>query len=373
MSAHVRFMKKHVIPGAHDDVLENYQKLVLLLALALGVVSGSWMIPCLLVAVVNVTSNDFPQVGGTFICCQKDKMSWQMITAIFGFFFVLTMIYGWVTYDQQIDFGLLKTKAPDRGGVHWYHLLPLIALQKLTQKGIPVSTSTLALGMFLTEQGFHGMVEKSFVGFVFSMLLGMVVWVPGVWLDHKLKPKKWFEGAARQRVLLGMQIFSTMFLWGSWLIMDMANIAVFAVPKLEWWQLALFCAYFIFSLSRCIKAKGGKIQEIINEKTGTQYIFSAFIIDLIYGCILYAFKVFKVAGDLPMSTTWVFVGLMLGREAAIRIMLAYEHQAYKAEKSFPIIIRDNVARMLIGFVASLVLLIPFRWDVVMRLFDSFIF
>lgn len=362
MSQSIDLLKKHFIPNAADDSLEIYQKYILIVATILGLVTGNWIIPCLLVAVVNVTSNDFPQVGGTFICCQKDKMSWQKITAIFGLFFVMTMIWGWIHYNKQIDFGLLKTKSADHAIVHWYHIIPLIALQKLTQKGIPVSTSTLALGMFLTEKGFQGMVEKSFIGFGFSIFLGMIVWLPGTWLDHKLKPKHWFHGEKGQRLLLTLQIFSTMFLWISWLIMDMANIAVFAAPTLEWWHLALFCAYFIFSLSRCIKAKGGKIQNIINEKTGTQYIFSAFIIDLIYGCILYAFKVFKIAGDLPMSTTWVFVGLMLGREAAIRIILAYKHKIYKPEKSFPLIIQDNVTKMIIGFIVSVLLLIPFRWS-----------
>ena len=52
---------------------------------------------------------------------------------------------------------------------------------------------------------------------------------------------------------------------------------------------------------------GGPIQKVVLEKTGTRYARSATIINEIYAAVLYYFKALN---DLPMSTTWVLVGLL---------------------------------------------------------------
>ena len=60
------------------------------------------------------------------------------------------------------------------------------------------------------------------------------------------------------------------------------------------------CVFYIFW------ERGGKIQKIVYSKTGTRYTRSATIIDFVYAIILLYFKQYN---DIPMSTTWVFVGL----------------------------------------------------------------
>ena len=62
--------------------------------------------------------------------------------------------------------------------------------------------------------------------------------------------------------------------------------------------------------------KGGKIQKIVLDKRGTRFIRSAFI-DFFYAFILLYFKQYN---DIA-STTWVFVGLLCGRELAIASMV----------------------------------------------------
>ncbi len=64
--------------------------------------------------------------------------------------------------------------------------------------------------------------------------------------------------------------------------------------------------------------RGGEIQAIVNSKTNTTDIRSATIVDFIYGLILVFFKEWS---NLPMSTTWVFLGLLAGRELAITFMV----------------------------------------------------
>jgi hypothetical protein len=60
--------------------------------------------------------------------------------------------------------------------------------------------------------------------------------------------------------------------------------------------------------------RGGTIQRIVTSKTNTLDIRSATLIDFIYGCVLF---VFKEVSHVPMSTTWVFLGLLAGREIAL--------------------------------------------------------
>ena len=59
---------------------------------------------------------------------------------------------------------------------------------------------------------------------------------------------------------------------------------------------------------------GDKVQEIVEKKSGVSDIRMASVINFIYGTILF---VFQVLSKVPMSTTWVFVGLLAGRELAM--------------------------------------------------------
>ena len=71
-------------------------------------------------------------------------------------------------------------------------------------------------------------------------------------------------------------------------------------------------------------SRGGKIQDIVRSKTNTADIRAATFIDLIYGVVLLIFKQ-NILGlwdaKLPMSTTWVFIGLLAGREIAMSYRL----------------------------------------------------
>ena len=61
---------------------------------------------------------------------------------------------------------------------------------------------------------------------------------------------------------------------------------------------------------------GAKIQEIVDEKSKITDLRSATMVDFIYAIILFYFKLHS---QIPMSTTWVFLGLLGGREIAMSI------------------------------------------------------
>ena len=72
---------------------------------------------------------------------------------------------------------------------------------------------------------------------------------------------------------------------------------------------------------------------------------SATIIDFFYALIL---LYFKELNSIPMSTTWVFVGLLTGRELAIAT--TYK-DTYKFGYVFPLIGKDFL-KMMIGLGVS---------------------
>ena len=60
--------------------------------------------------------------------------------------------------------------------------------------------------------------------------------------------------------------------------------------------------------------KGGKIQEVVQRKSHVINLKQVTIIDFVYGILLF---MFKVVNPIPMSTTWLFVGMLAGREIAM--------------------------------------------------------
>ena len=101
---------------------------------------------------------------------------------------------------------------------------------------------------------------------------------------------------------------------------------------------------------------GGKIQNIVLEKHNTRYIRSATIIDLFYWLTLWFFKELN---DIPMSTTWVFVGLLAGREFAIASFTGKK----KTKSVFPIVGKD-FGKMMIGLSASLAIVLLIHYVIV---------
>ncbi|MCB0597103.1 MAG: hypothetical protein KDD28_23655, partial [Phaeodactylibacter sp.] len=94
-------------------------------------------------------------------------------------------------------------------------------------------------------------------------------------------------------------------------------------------------------------SKGGSIQNIVKSKTNTVDIRSATIVDATYGSVL---LYFKELNNIPMSTTWVFIGLLAGREIAIRLRLEKKLSAKVGR-----MILSDLGKVFFGLVVSIVL------------------
>ena len=97
-----------------------------------------------------------------------------------------------------------------------------------------------------------------------------------------------------------------------------------------------------------IKSKGGAIQSIIRSKTNTVDIRSATLIDFTYGIVLFYFKELN---NVPMSTTWVFIGILAGREIALNFVLRKNEARKDMFKSLGV----DLFKVLIGLIVSIAL------------------
>ena len=145
-------------------------------------------------------------------------------------------------------------------------------------------------------------------------------------------------------------------LWWTWLSHDMANIAVFLPREVTLDLMFLVSVVFVVGLFFMFRERGGKIQEIVLEKHNTRYVRSATLIDLFYWLCLYFFKELN---DIPMSTTWVFVGLLAGRELAMATYFGKK----KTKSVFPLVAKD-FGKMMVGLGASVALVLMIHYIIV---------
>jgi len=155
-----------------------------------------------------------------------------------------------------------------------------------------------------------------------------------------------------------LQWASTGFLWSQWLTQDLVNIMVYLDDPRE-----VGVGTFVFALGTLLLMlgyifyrRGGKIQEIVRVKTNTQDIRSATFIDFFYGLVLLLFKfdMLGIGAKIPMSTTWVFLGMLAGREVALRMRLS---EASEDGRNVAGMVFSDLGKATIGLVVSVLLVV----------------
>jgi hypothetical protein len=139
-------------------------------------------------------------------------------------------------------------------------------------------------------------------------------------------------------------------LWAVWVMQDGANVAVFLPRKLDMFQFAVFTGTIFFGLGLLLYLRGDKIQRIVSEKTRISDVRAATLIDFSY-VLLLIYKLF--ISTIPMSTTWVFLGVIGGRELAINLARLKTGDAHKL-KAIKFIRRDFTYAV-VGLLISVIL------------------
>lgn len=323
---------------------------------------GFWAALGFAFAAYAVVGNDALQTLGTFINSNR-RLPWWVLFAFAGGVLVLTFSYGWVVNGGDPSYGrLANTEKYPPISIEWYHTLPPLVLVLITRLGVPVSTSFMVLTIFASVAGLGSMIEKSMIGYALAFAVGL-----GIWLVIGRTLERWFETSAldgfvpmgligavgtaffaaqfyifgtigsppvmwtgigitlaievcaltlaftRGRGLywVAAQWATTGYLWAVWLIQDFANIFVFLPRELTAGQGFAAMGVIVLFLGITFANAGGPVQRILRTKTNVIDIRSATLIDFSYASLLFFFKELS---DIPMSTTWVFLGLIAGRE-----------------------------------------------------------
>lgn len=322
--------------------------------------SELFMIVGFALAAYAIVANDSIQTLGTFMSSNANRPWWYLWIWISGIL-VVTVSWGWFANNGDPAFGRLMSENLIAEGKEvafpkqftWLFVIPPLCLVILTRMGIPVSTSLLVLtafkGLVAVQIGedaktagalFGTMMKKSLAGYALAFVIGLVV----VRLVTATLEKKFHNQPEEKRnnphpSWMVFQWLSTGFLWSMWLVQDLANIFAYLPRQLQGWGLTLSLIGMVLLQGYLFRERGGKIQAVVTSKTNTLDIRSATFIDLFYGLILLFFKVdyipklFAKMGmavpwpeKLPMSTTWVFLGLIAGREIALAMLLKHRNK-----------------------------------------------
>lgn len=299
------------------------------------------MIIGFLLSLYACVSNDVIQTLGTFLNTTKHRPVWQ-VWLFTGTILVLTFVIGWLINDGDMAFGLLD-RIPHPDTFYWWHILPPIILLYLTKKGIPVATAFLIISVFSSSQIIGMMILKSFMGYIAALIVSLILYFFIARRVEKRFMYKKYKEISLPWVIAKWA--STAVLWTAWLLQDGAKLFVFLPRKLTFTQMALSLVVFLILLYVICYKRGGEIQNIIKLKTNTQDVRSATIIDIVYACILIYFLKLN---NIPMSTTWVFLGVLAGREIALynRLRFITEKKVYKY------VIKD-FTKAIIGLVVSI--------------------
>lgn len=291
----------------------------------------------------SVVGNDSIQTLGTFITSNENR-PWYVLWFFAGSILTVTMVYGWYNYGGDVSYDRLA-KYPLPNPLAWYYILPPLVLMALTRTGIPVSTSFLIL-TFFSEKNMPDMVEKSVLGYLMAFGASIVIY----FFIATAVEKRFIETestAKERRIWMPLLLLSTGFLWSQWLIQDFANIFVYLPRSLSGETLVVSLVILLSLLAYIFYSKGGVIQGIVKSKTNTVDIRSATLVNTVYGLVLYYFKELN---NIPMSTTWVFIGLLAGREIAIRIRLEK-----KLSKKIIRMVLSDLGKVFFGLVVSIAL------------------
>ena len=299
----------------------------------------------------SVIGNDSIQTLGTFIASKQKWFKWYTLAASASFVMIIALGWGWYNYDGDISYGRL-TRIPYQE-IQWYHAVAPGILLLLTRVGIPVSTTFLVLSAFASTVILEKMLMKSVVGYGLAAVVAYFSWIAiSKFINEKFDEvdDKWI-GFWRNSVWI-----TSGWLWWVWLSHDVANIAVYLPRQLSPTLLIAVMGYFTILLFYIFYIHGGPIQKVVLDKTGTRYARSATIINIIYATVLFYFKELN---DLPMSTTWVFVGLLCGRELAISTM----NKDYKFKYVFPLIGKDFI-KMIFGLSVSVGIVLAIHYIII---------
>lgn len=301
-------------------------------------------------AAYATVANDSIQSLGTFIESNKARR-WWVLWLFIGGIFLLTVTFSWVHFDGDVTYQRLlnpdgTTDYPHPVNFSFFQIIAPLILLILTRLKMPVSTTFLILSVFSADtSGITSVIWKSWSGYIMAFILSFLVW----YLSYNFI-KKFFKSRKFHKSWTIVQWVVSGTLWAVWVMQDGANIAVFLPRQLDTFQFTVFSLTIFGGLGLLFYLRGDKIQEVVSEKVRISDVRAATLVDLTY-VILLIYKLF--ISTVPMSTTWVFLGVIGGREIAIS--LARKKKGKKHRKKAGKMIFKDFSYAMIGLFVSIAL------------------
>jgi hypothetical protein len=305
------------------------------------------------IAGYSAIADDSIQTIGTFLSSNKHR-PWWVLWLYIGAIMVAVLFWGWQQGD--VAYGRLDRISQPQNFRYLQLAAPIILLI-MTRLAMPVSTTFLLLSTFSDSKTIEAMVRKSLIGYIVAFVFAIILWtLVESYMNRKRaqSPDQVKDENANQKFWYAFQWISTGALWAVWLMQDAANVVVFLPRALSLAQIVVVIVFLLAVLAFIFHRGGGNIQQIVETKTNVKNVRSASIIDFFYAVILF---IFKGVSKMPMSTTWVFLGLLAGREIAIAYSNTKDDR--KAAKSryqkIASIISGDLLRASLGMIVSIAL------------------
>ena len=302
-------------------------------------------------AAYSAVANDSIQTLGTFIGSNGHR-KWWVLWLFIGGLFLATVSFSFFYFDGDVTYQRLMnadgtSKYPLPESFSYLQLAAPIILLVLTRMRIPVSTTFLLLSSFsASSSGITAVLNKSVSGYIMALVLSFVIWIAINGLV-----KKHFRSREASRAWTIGQWITSGTLWSVWIMQDAANIAVYLPRRLSGYEFIGFAVVIFLGLGLIFKLRGDKIQGIVNEKTRMEDVRVATMVDFTFA-ILLIYKLF--ISTVPMSTTWVFLGVLGGREIAVNLLRNGKKGKKHKRKALKIVAKDLMFA-LIGLAISMLL------------------
>lgn len=322
-----------------------------------------WLGFCL--AAYSAIANDSIQTIGTFIASNSHR-KWWVLWLFIGLIFVATVLYSWFMFDGDVSHQRLTSKGFSEAptSFSFLQLAAPVLLLVLTRLRMPVSTSLLLLSANSTQAiSIGNVLSKSLSGYFIAFITAIAVWlIVSKFVAQYFKNKK----AAKWWTPVQWVISGT--LWSVWISQDASNIAIYLPRSLNVFELLGFTGFIFIGLGLLFYLKGDKIQSIVNEKSGVTDVRAATIVDFVYAILLFYFKVIST---IPISTTWVFIGLLGGRELAIAFSKKRSSKKIKSMKKAGLMLGRDALYATIGLILSVALALAINKNVREEIFNQF--
>ncbi len=301
----------------------------------------NWLVMTMIM--YNVMINNFIQTLGTFNISNKYTKKWKVFLYLVVIF-VTYFVYTWLKYDGNIRKGSLRFIEYKDSFGYSILLLPML-LSLFNYFGIPVNLTFLSIPLFTDGKIVKSMVVEAFINYFLAFIISFVFWN-----ILYVKFKKFLRKKDNYQFWRIIEYISIGILWYCWLNTCVSSFMVFLPPKLylEHLILLLIIGSIVISIVTILRPED-KMEQIVEEKTDVKNIMSSVLFNILHSVVLLTLK---LNSKVPIATSWIFIGLLDGRELGITTRKANNFSDPKYKLCLEKISRD-LYRNIIGIFISL--------------------